>query len=439
MATIRFILSSKGDRPEITARLRINDNRKVQTRVRGVLAFRQWWSNAKQTHTTKFVNPVFLPEVNQVNQTLAIIATHVLAQFAAIPAEDITKEWLDNEIDKVLHPDKHMAKEERKMVMQLVNDFIANAPTRIQPRSGKPVTERTILHYKQMRHYLQAYLRHKHVKDLRIDHLDKNFYNEFVSFMYGQGLRPNTVGNHIKNLKAVINSLPLSQRVGVEFVERGKCLKITEEVENVYLNEDELEKLWSCKLIGDRYERVRDEFLLLSWTGCRYSDLGKLNKENIVTMQGGYQYFKLVQKKTEAKVTIPILPVAKSVLEKYGYMMPMPISNQKFNEYLKDVCEAAGIDDDVTITRNEVIKGKLQMVTRHMKKWECVTAHTARRSFATNMYKRGFPTLMIMAITGHKTEKAFLTYIKVTEDENAEMMMARFMAQEYGQKGENSK
>jgi len=448
MATIKYLLSKVGDRPAVTLRLTISNAHKIQTRVRGVLAFRQWWSDAKQTHATKFVNPLVLPEVNHVNQTLAAIATHVLARFAATPIEDVTKAWLDSEIDKVLHPDKFQPKGEKaKTVMQAVDAFIAGAATRIQPRSGKPVTKRTIIHYNQMRKYLQAYLRRKRIKDMQVQQLDKAFYDDFVSFMYGEGLRPNTVGNHIKNLKAVINSLPLAQRVGVEFVERGKCVKITEDVDNVYLTEEELALLGACHYESARLERVRDEFLLLAWTGCRYSDLGKLSMENIATMQNGYQYFKLVQRKTETKVTIPILPAAKAVLEKYGYQLPKPISNQKFNEYLKEVCRLAGINDDVVITRNEVCSSgkakrgaakttapRLQLVTHHYKKWQCVTAHTARRSFATNMYKRNFPTLMIMAITGHKTERAFLTYIKVSEDENAERMMQRFMEQEYSEK-----
>jgi integrase len=56
------------------------------------------------------------------------------------------------------------------------------------------------------------------------------------------------------------------------------------------------------------------------------------------------------------------------------------------------------------------------------KKWQLVTTHTARRSFATNLYKSGFPTLSIMAITGHTTEKSFLKYIKVTPDEHAKKL-----------------
>ena len=64
--------------------------------------------------------------------------------------------------------------------------------------------------------------------------------------------------------------------------------------------------------------------------GAPHRRVAQLRKEKIVTMSGGHQYFKLVQQKTEGKVTIPILHPAKAVLERYGYNMPKPISNQKF-------------------------------------------------------------------------------------------------------------
>ena len=56
-------------------------------------------------------------------------------------------------------------------------------------------------------------------------------------------------------------------------------------------------------------------------------------------------------------------------------------------------------------------------------KWQLVSAHTARRSFATNLYKSGFPSISIMAITGHKTESSFLRYIKVSKEEHAKLLM----------------
>jgi integrase len=61
-----------------------------------------------------------------------------------------------------------------------------------------------------------------------------------------------------------------------------------------------------------------------------------------------------------------------------------------------------------------------------MPKYDLITSHTGRRSFCTNMYKRGLPTLMIMSISGHKTEKSFLKYIKVRQEEHAAMMAAKW-------------
>jgi integrase len=105
-------------------------------------------------------------------------------------------------------------------------------------------------------------------------------------------------------------------------------------------------------------------------------------------------------------------------LEKYDYNLPSEISNQRFNEYIKEACRLAGITGIETMTRT--VGGEL--VTDKFEKWEHVSSHTGRRSFCTNMYKRGLPTLMIMSISGHRTEKSFLKYIKVKQNEHAEMM-----------------
>ena len=98
--------------------------------------------------------------------------------------------------------------------------------------------------------------------------------------------------------------------------------------------------------------------------------------------------------------------------------MPEVISNQKFNDYIKEVGKLAEINQNETITKT--IGGVL--TTIYLPKYELISSHTGRRSFCTNMYKRGLPTLMIMSISGHKTEKSFLKYIKVKQEEHALMM-----------------
>jgi integrase len=185
-----------------------------------------------------------------------------------------------------------------------------------------------------------------------------------------------------------------------------------EEVDNIYLSEQELQLIHDAEL-PTHLDRVRDCFLLLAWTGCRYSDLQQIDKSNI---KGEVLSFR--QHKTNNRVAIPIHPVVREIFEKYNYELPNEISNQKFNDYLKDVARLSGITTTETKTRTE--GGKL--TTTRSEKWQLVTSHTGRRSFATNMYKRGLPSIMIMSITGHKTESAFLKYIKVRQEEHAEMM-----------------
>lgn len=104
------------------------------------------------------------------------------------------------------------------------------------------------------------------------------------------------------------------------------------------------------------------------------------------------------QQKTNTKVVIPLHPVVKEILHKYKFQMPEPISNQKFNEFIKDVCKYVQIDSLETYTR--IVGGKLDSL--RLPKWELVSSHTCRRSFCTNMYKRGMRTLMIMSISVQK-------------------------------------
>ena len=116
---------------------------------------------------------------------------------------------------------------------------------------------------------------------------------------------------------------------------------------------------------------------------------------------------------------IPIHPEVRRIWDEYDGKLPNVISNQKFNQYIKEVCQAVGITDSVlkSITRG----GK--KITTAYEKWQLVSSHTARRSFATNLYRQGLPVVTIMAITGHRTEGAFLKYIKVGKEEHAEMLL----------------
>jgi integrase len=128
---------------------------------------------------------------------------------------------------------------------------------------------------------------------------------------------------------------------------------------------------------------------------------------------------KIATKKTGEVVIIPLKGYVREILKKYEGKAPEPISNQKMNEYLKELGQLAEVEEDIIITRT--IGGKRQSET--FKKWELITTHTARRSFATNAYLLNVPTISIMKITGHRTEKSFLKYIKISQEDNANKLV----------------
>ncbi len=99
--------------------------------------------------------------------------------------------------------------------------------------------------------------------------------------------------------------------------------------------------------------------------------------------------------------------------------LPTKISNVKMNQYLKELSEyieSLHVESSSSITKGD----KKPFITKP--KFELVTTHTARRSFATNLYLDGIPSFNIMRITGHRTEKAFLRYIKITPNESAKIL-----------------
>jgi integrase len=166
--------------------------------------------------------------------------------------------------------------------------------------------------------------------------------------------------------------------------------------------------------MSPKLDRVRDLFLVGCWTGLRFSDFTRINKNNIKKDR-----IEITTQKTNTKIIIPIFKIVRAILFKYNGDLPRAISNQKMNEYLKDICKL--IPELNVPSEKSLTKGGLKVVENKLK-YELVQCHTARRSFATNMYLDNLQIYHIMGITGHQTEKQFLRYIKMTNDESANVI-----------------
>lgn len=252
----------------------------------------------------------------------------------------------------------------------------------------------------------------KKKQKLTFDKIDYDFYNSFMIYCTKDlVLATNSIGKIIKGIKLWMGSA-FEEGLHNNMVYTSKTFKKpVESAENIYLSETELKALKTTIMPNKHLEHVRDFFLLACYTGVRSQDYTKLDKTHLIN---DGTMFKVRTEKTDEEVIIPLHPEAKRILQKYDGK-PRVISNQKFNEYIKIVCEIAKITELATLTMT--VGGKKVSTTKP--KCKFVSSHTARRSFATNAYKAGVPTLSIMAITGHQTEKVFLKYIKVTKEEHA--------------------
>jgi integrase len=181
-----------------------------------------------------------------------------------------------------------------------------------------------------------------------------------------------------------------------------------------YLTEHELDALNDLDLSKQpRLRKARDLFLLGAWTGLRFHDLSTLNDQHIDSDR-----IRIRSNKTGRRVVIPLHPMVREILARNGGV-PSPISNQKLNAYIKEVgamVPSLSHKIAIGITKGGILKEIIKP------KYELISTHTARRSFASNLYRQGHPAHSIMAITGHRTEGAFLRYIRLEAEEHADLL-----------------
>lgn len=277
------------------------------------------------------------------------------------------------------------------------------------------ISEKTIFVYRRCLAHLKQFEKATN-ETLTFAEIDQDFYSSFLGYLRNEKqLSVNTIGKQIKVIKTVMrHALDAKKHSNTDFQARGfKILR--EDGDSIYLNEMELSLIEKLDLsMSPTLDRVRDAFLIGCKTGLRYSDYSELKIHNI-----NNGFIEIEQKKTEGKVTIPIHPSVERILSKYGWAPPPVISNQRSNTYLKELCKLIPeLNEDVEIKQQ--VNGLRTLVK--LPKYKLITTHTARRSFATNEFLAGTQSITIMAITGHKSEKVFLNYIKVKSEGHARIL-----------------
>ena len=278
---------------------------------------------------------------------------------------------------------------------------------------GKEKSIRTRLNYQTVTDHLKTFeIKKKY--PITFDSITLDFFYSYTSFLKNiTGLATNSIAKDISIIKVFMGeAVDLGFTTNMQF-KHSKFSYTEEETDQVYLTEKELHTLYKLKIENSKLEQVRDLFIFGSWVGLRFSDFSNIKPENIVEIDGD-RFIKIITKKTKELVIIPCNPVIMEIFKKYSHnvnQLPKTISIQKFNTYIKEVCKMAELSET----------GRLS-TKPDLRLHEAISSHTARRSMSTNYYLQGFPTIDLMKITGHKTEKAFLKYIRVSKLDTAKRL-----------------
>ena len=243
--------------------------------------------------------------------------------------------------------------------------------------------------------------------DATWENITKVRLQAFIDYM-GERLSPNSVNQYAKKLKAVLNlySDEVTLPRGFAKVLTPKTCASTA----VYLTEDEIQKLIDYTPHNIREEYVRDLFVICAFGGMRHSDALNLNESNFVG--DSLQY---VSVKTKIHTVVPLKPIVRE------YILNRPrieIDDTTYNNIIRRICEKCGINDRVKIFKaGKELEGE---------KYEYVSSHTARRSFASNLYLRGVDLYTISKMLGHTSVKTTEGYIQADIRTNSKELMSYF-------------
>lgn len=342
-----------------------------------------------------------------------------------------SKEQLRKLLDDKLHPSLVSGE---MTLMRFLNQFIKENETRINPRSGKPISETTKKEYKRLRSLLREYYtgidepepentdpeKYYAPHGPQFEDIDLEWYIDFLRFLQEEKMyMTNTIGLRISKLKTFLE----------EATERGynrktsykskKFAAVFQETTQVYLDLDELAEWAALDLShSERLENACDFYLIGNWTCMRHQSYSKFNLSKV--NKGVIEY---TANKTSQAVTLPVLPELVAILNKWKHRsptgLPRPLGYTQINAYVKEIGK-------MMPSMHKLVEVQYTKAGKHIikqvPKYTLLGSHTARRSFATNALKMGVPEQTVMVIGGWRSRKSLHKYNKMSGAEHAEIL-----------------
>lgn len=421
---------------------------RVQSAIYMSISFggRQFRRTTKVSTLVKFWNPQKQRvrvcrgnlTANRVNDLLAhwhSAATKVVSQFRGapvVPSSDV----IFDAVDRIFYAEEGVFPVEGlDPHMQNGTVYFTRYLESYLERYMSVRSQTTINHYRTVLRKLYAFERQTH-KRLRFEDINIAFYNKFRPWIYSQGYSDNYFGSLIKIIKQVYREAREVDRLhDFNGTAHKGFITVMKESDPIFLTVEELMRLHRLELTKQQIQKewpglhtdkeirkrietcnvVRNRFLIGAFSGLRVSDFSRLADTDIVD-----GLILLRTRKTDTPVAIPIHPVIQEILNS-GFTLDQTISDQKMNIYIKILAKMAGIDDRVVIREHRAGV----VVEKSLEKYKLISTHTARRSFATNLFKaKDVPLAAISKALGHSKITTTMRYLRVGVEENAEILAA---------------
>lgn len=332
----------------------------------------------------------------------------------------------DSFLDSMIKDEADEEKKKQITPLEFFNTFVSEK--RINKASGTYVAERTMGHHITVLKRFKEFFKENNLID-NFSVFNKSFESRFEKWCYDKKhYSANTIPASFSILKVWLKAA--AEQGFITSTDYTQYKSKAKNVDNIYLTVDEIKRIYELNIsvlmakgLIDRKSKIeitRDLFIIGCWTGLRISDLNRLNESAIFNLVNNS--VSIFTEKTHERVEIPLHPYLVDLYNKYNSNFPKMVAKDKSIEHLKELGRLAGIDTEEIIQINRA--GKIE--TMRCLRYQLIKNHTARRSFATNLYLAGAPTINIMKLTGHTTEANFMKYIKITKEENLEIMRKFF-------------
>jgi len=378
----------------------------------GIKAKYRDWDFRKQC----FKNKATVEDYDYNNKMLKDLQTNINEAYKSLQSKesDFAPALLKAKFDKINNNQITKVKRERLVFSDVVDKFLKHKEGNI-----KSVTLRS---YKQAQRLINEFEKYQNTT-LECEDIDINFHKEFVSYLESiQEFRLNTIGKHIKNIKVFMNYALNEGYTTSQKFKTAEFKVLKESTTQIYLNEDEIQAMYEFDFSKYKdLELARDIFLMGYYTGQRVSDYNSFKSEDIV-QQNGTKFFRIIQVKNRKRGKLVLCPITKEMKDimdkRHNGLPPKKMHDKDLNLLIKQVGQHIEVDSLNEHIKCTYTKGGKDVV-EFEKKYNLIGTHTARRSFATNMYKKGMPIYDIMLFTGHTTEKEFYKYIRIKNEERA--------------------